>query len=895
MLKKIKNIKGTPKRVAMYISVVLLLFSCFALITHVWALASHGEGEYCMRFHIDDFGGFLVSNVTVNGEVWDTLDDHEYHTNNNRYEIVVYTGRHGEDDPWISTAGGLDDYKTYYAVENPNEDPNVDNDEYMLTLIMDGAPYNGACYYFGISLVPGPFPVLPVIDAEADISITISGDELEYHYDAEHLDEADVAYFKFDINGGTDDAHLVPFTFRNAEYTYNDGEPPKNVSSVTTKQPIHYRYTHNGTGTVNFCVNGGGTDEYTHIIINGVDYGNQAPHSKVEHFEAMMGWAQMFCIEIPYNETEYIVEVTGEQTAAENRIPGLGWNYLSADRSEDITPQTEGNFAHGRLEFVSATYTVDGNETITIDNVNDFNNYRYHGTGQIFQWNDGNKEYPEEERWRSWGEAQFPYGTTLTVRIVPDEGYQLISFASGPNGFQPTETPGEYRITLDDSNFPYNGVNNAFDLNPTFTQIGAEVRTGSVNVRNGNIETNQTVENGSLKLEVNDTVSMSPERLDSFENKAEQEGYEIENYLDISLYNAIYKGGQKDANNNYLSWDTEINNLSEAARITLELEQNMEGKELALIHEKRNGDNYTYEVIPVNYNSENNTIAFETNSFSDYAVAVRNAAPGENPGEDPQPEKVTVEYNTQGGSEIATVEIDKGSTAPRPEDPTNGDKVFGGWYEEGDCEHPYNFDSQVNGNIIIYAKWLEPENVEDYEIPDESGNIILFTEEKDHEFHLFITDYLSYTKEQVMQVAGINSEQYDAIFNGLKNSTKKYGDLLSLYEIEVKDEDDRTLEEGPFTIKIKLTDKMKKYNTFKLFYVNEDFSVDTTSSIELKKEGNYLVGTLEHLSVYTLVGNNTLSIPGTGDNIVAYISLAVISMIGLSISILLLKKKKVFN
>ena len=891
MLKRIKSINGTPKRVAIYISAVLVLFSCFALITRVIALTSHGEGEYCMRFHIDDFGGFLVSNVTVNGEVWDTLDDHEYHTNNNRYEIVVYTGRNGEDDPWISTAGGLDDYKTYYAVENPNEDPDVDNDEYMLTLIMDGAPYNGACYEFGVTLVPGPFPVYHSEEVSADVSITISGDELEYHYDAEHLDEADVAYFKFDINGGTEDAHLVPFTFRNAEYTYNDGVPPRNVSSVTTKEPIHYNYQYDGTGTVEFCVNGGGTDEYTHIIINGVDYGDQAPHSKVEHFEAMMGWAQMFCIEIPYNETEYIVEVTGEQTAAENRIPGLGWNYLSADRSEDITPETEGNFAHGRLEFVSATYTVDGNETITIDNVNDFNNYRYHGTGQIFQWNDGDKNYPEEERWRSWGEAQFPYGTTLTVRIVPDEGYQLTSFASGPNGFQPTETPGEYTITLDDSNFPYDGYNNAFDLNPTFTQVGAEVRTGSVNVRNGNIEVNQGVENGSLKLEVNDTVSMSPERLESFENKAEEAGYDINNYLDISLYNAIYKGGQKDANNNYLSWDTEINNLSGSARITLELEQNMEGKELVLIHEKRDNENYTYEVIPVNYNSENNTIEFETNSFSDYAVAVRDANPGENPGEDPQPEKVTVEYNTQGGSQIESVEIDKGSTAPRPQDPTNGDKVFAGWYEEEGCEHPYDFNNEVNGNITIYAKWLEPENVEDYEVSSEGGDKVIFTDEKDHEYHLFVEDLLTYSKEEVMAAEGISSEEYDYVVNGLKDQTKNYGDLLSIYDIRLENENGTSIDNTPLTLKLKLTDKMKKYNSFKLFYVKEDFTVD--APITLTAKDGYLEGDLKHLSTYVLVGDIT-TVPKTGDNIVVYLSLGIISILGLLISVFLIKKKQ-FN
>ena len=65
-MKKIKNIDGTAKKVAIYISAVLVLFSCFALITHVLAVTSHGSGNECMNFHIDDFGGFTVTSVTVN-------------------------------------------------------------------------------------------------------------------------------------------------------------------------------------------------------------------------------------------------------------------------------------------------------------------------------------------------------------------------------------------------------------------------------------------------------------------------------------------------------------------------------------------------------------------------------------------------------------------------------------------------------------------------------------------------------------------------------------------------------------------------------------------------------------------------------------------------------------
>ena len=33
-----------------------------------------------------------------------------------------------------------------------------------------------------------------ITNVTSNVSITISGDELEYHYDSEHLDEADVTY-----------------------------------------------------------------------------------------------------------------------------------------------------------------------------------------------------------------------------------------------------------------------------------------------------------------------------------------------------------------------------------------------------------------------------------------------------------------------------------------------------------------------------------------------------------------------------------------------------------------------------------------------------------------------------------------------------------------------------
>ncbi len=76
---------------------------------------------------------------------------------------------------------------------------------------------------------------------------------------------------------------------------------------------------------------------------------------------------------------------------------------------------------------------------------------------------------------------------------------------------------------------------------------------------------------------------------------------------------------------------------------------------------------------------------------------------------------------------------------------------------------------------------------------------------------------------------------------------------------------------------------MKKYNTFKMIYFDEDFKAGDV--VELKVEGDYLVGKLPHLSSYTLVGSvTTPDVPKTGDNINIWILVLIISVVGIALS-----------
>ena len=117
----------------------------------------------------------------------------------------------------------------------------------------------------------------------------------------------------------------------------------------------------------------------------------------------------------------------------------------------------------------------------------------------------------------------------------------------------------------------------------------------------------------------------------------------------------------------------------------------------------------------------------------------------------------------------------------------------------------------------------------------------------------------------------------------LNSLAKPTGTLLKLYEIEVYEDnavtgDTTSLHEGPFKIRIKITDDMKVYNTFKLVYLKNDFT--TGEVINLTVEGDYLVGTIPHLSTYMLTVSVTTN-PKTGDNVLIYMGILVVSIIAL--------------
>ena len=66
----------------------------------------------------------------------------------------------------------------------------------------------------------------------------------------------------------------------------------------------------------------------------------------------------------------------------------------------------------------------------------------------------------------------------------------------------------------------------------------------------------------------------------------------------------------------------------------------------------------------------------------------------------------TVAFDTNGGSAVAPVTVDAGSTATKPAAPTKSGYTFGGWYKDSTLQTPWDFaNDTVTAATTLYAKW----------------------------------------------------------------------------------------------------------------------------------------------------------------------------------------------
>lgn len=578
-----------------------------------------------------------------------------------------------------------------------------------------------------------------------------------------------------------------------------------------------------------------------------------------------------------YTYTAYPSQFGGEQQFLGVSV-WFGEEFVGGDGSDAPViwdgPQVEHQSDHG---FISVKSIEIGSKTYTHQGEGKF---AYNGdVNELLEWRGYNKTSIAEEG------GIVVYGDVFTEENV-DVFY--INFEFKPDyGYQATHvrTTGDDPIPLSDAGFSaaeairtfrfavYPDAHTHFSV--IFTATEDIVKANAASISEGGVELAAgELDGGSAVLEVNE-ANISNQG--DFEEAAE--GLVVSEYLDISLYNVFYKGNAEDV------WSTPVENLDNPAEITLRLEDGINTDTVKIVHEKGEGD---FELLDAEYKPGTQEITFSTSSFSNYAIAYEEQA------QDRYFIDFTnapwtvdgVEVDLEGRESVAElmVWITTEDVIPLTNfDPDTMDAVL---IVDEDVTLLLNVDengntrlADVDGGVevlppygatmtfAVVAKPVDNEEfeTESYTLTDDKGNVISLTYEKNRELSFTMIDYLAFSPEE-LETMGIPQELYDSMMEGIVNATKQHGTLLSFYEIEVENDDGFLIHEGPFNIKIKMTDEMKKYDIFKIVYMDVEDNFATESPITLTRDGEYLVGTLEHLSTYALVGSNTPSSPQTGDN-----------------------------
>ena len=68
----------------------------------------------------------------------------------------------------------------------------------------------------------------------------------------------------------------------------------------------------------------------------------------------------------------------------------------------------------------------------------------------------------------------------------------------------------------------------------------------------------------------------------------------------------------------------------------------------------------------------------------------------------------TIAFDTDGGSEVASITQDYGTTIAKPTDPTKTGYTFAGWYTDAACTNAWNFGSNMlaDHDMTLYARWV---------------------------------------------------------------------------------------------------------------------------------------------------------------------------------------------
>lgn len=612
----------------------VLLAASLLSLTRVYA-TEYGEGEYMLHVGMDELNGATINSLTVNGYNW-TGEDDEFRTADGQYTIDIdYTlaAEDAEYDSQLMTGGNTDPYFAQVGGAGGPEAVMLTYSFDLAAAIANEGDINRLSLMIWVDRGDEPEP-----QGDTDATLRLRGGDGEWTRGDDVFSYAETyPEVSVSINGGwfwrapvpvnEMGEPVVPEYIEDTYIYYSD--PEDETVDMTFETLWHYRLVDtiviNGTSyTVADYINYDDQEDWWNhysgqtvgFMIEGVakadvyDITVKARERLTDQGE--QDWAGNFLWTAdPEQEWEKDCYFDGEQDVCEyrlddegNRIPGrdyIGHSSLSLVAVEYTVGNT--TYACNADTLICAWWPVDDEENVESCSLED-----PECAVPYIEFNSGNGEYDD-------GSLVIPAGASVTMRIIPDYGYQVMNVNMVGGVETNDDGVGEFTFTVPGGAAYF--VADVVEMEDTVVADAEAVTDGAIDLGDGQT----TIDHGTAQLEVND-VDLSDEDIAGFEDAAGD--YNISTYLDISLYNITCKGGETCDRNATDAWVDQIHDLNEAATITLQLADDVDGNEIVIVHQKHDG---TYEVIPTIYDPVAHTLTFTTSSFSNYAIASKTVAP----------------------------------------------------------------------------------------------------------------------------------------------------------------------------------------------------------------------------------------------------------------------------
>ncbi|MGN0377705.1 MAG: hypothetical protein ACI4ED_08720 [Suilimivivens sp.] len=368
------------------------------------------------------------------------------------------------------------------------------------------------------------------------------------------------------------------------EFILDDTQPGDDSSDSEPSDVISFRLEGDSTSqaTAEYLIDGG--EKWTTIETgNATVLGSDVEKVKVRvTFDSSMVTVQgnIASDGIITSGTEYeVTEKKEYRIQVDKYVNTVTWAY-------DDTFGEDGKVEHGKVEIVSA--------------VKD---------GKTEPWSGLEEGENSNQQDETGGRVAIIPGSTVTVKIVPDYGYQFL--AGTLNGQAIT-------AATEMSTFTFTMPSTQLHLSALFTESPDKFNCTAQGVSGASIEGGGNVINsGNLELEVKDST-ISADKKQELQSSAAGAGVSVNQWLEVDLKQIVNKGTSDEA------WEQDLEELTNKIRITLNVEKGWDATREYVVVREHNG---VYEQIPADYHSVAGTLSFESDRFSNYAVGTADNMP----------------------------------------------------------------------------------------------------------------------------------------------------------------------------------------------------------------------------------------------------------------------------